>query len=127
MNNIRDYNENNSNKENDLDHYRRIVEKIVNLKLIYRYEMPIFFHDVKIINDMIFNEKTHIVEMFKEFLIYDDNNEFFKRYYNKNEILIKLPKILNFYENYSKIYANYTAIPENKYMYKNIKRKQKVL
>ena len=127
MNNIRDYNETNSNKKNDLDDYRRIVEKIVNLKLIYRYEMPIFFHDVKIINDMIFNEKTHIVEMFKEFLIYDDNNEFFKRYYNKNEILIKLPKILNFYENYSKIYANYTAIPENKFMYKNIKRKQKVI
>ena len=127
MNNSRDYIVGDSNKKRNLDYYRRKIEKLVNIKLIYRYEMPTYFHNVKIINDIIYNEKTHFVEIFKEFLIYDDFNEFFKRYYKKNEILIKLPKILNFYEKYSKIYANYTAIPECKFMYKNIKRKQKVI
>ena len=40
---------------------------------------------------------------------------------------VKLTKILLFYEKYSKIYENYTVIPESKYMNKNIKRKQKII
>ena len=39
----------------------------------------------------------------------------------------KLKKILVFYEKYSKIYANYTVIPESKYIYININRKQKMI
>ena len=115
------------NLEYSLDFYRIKIEKLVLNKLILRYDKPKSFHDIKIVNDMIFNEKTHFVEIFKEFLIYGDYNEFLKRFYNLKEISNKLPVILNFYEKYSKIYANYTAIPECKYMYKNIKRKQKII
>ena len=96
-------------------------------KLIKRYDKPLSYHDVKIINDILYNEKTHYVEQFKEYLIYEDDNEFLKRFYKDKELKIKLPKILCFYEKYSKIYANYTVIPESKYMYKNIKRKQKMI
>ena len=96
-------------------------------KLIKRYNKPLSFHDVKIINDILYDEKTHYVEEFKEYLIYEDYNEFLKRFYTSDEINVKLPKILYFYEKYSKIYANYTVIPESKYMYKNIKRKQKMI
>ncbi len=103
------------------------LENRVRKKLIRRYEKPLSYHDVKMINDIIYNEKTHYVELFKEYLIYEDINEFLKRFYNINEISIKLPRILLFYEKYSKIYANYTVIPESKYMYKNIKRKQKMI
>ena len=127
MNNSNECNTKITNQTYYLDFYRMKIEKLVNNKLILRYEKPISFHDIKIINDMIFNEKTHFVEIFKEFLIYDDYNEFLKRFYNTKEISNKLPIILNFYEKYSKIYANYTVIPERKYMYKNIKRKQKVI
>ena len=103
------------------------LENRARKKLIRRYEKPLSYHDVKMINDIIYNEKTHYVELFKEYLIYEDINEFLKRFYNINEITIKLPRILLFYEKYSKIYANYTVIPESKYMYKNIKRKQKMI
>ena len=103
------------------------LEERVRKKLIRRYDKPLWYHDVKMINDIIYNEKTHFVELFKEYLIYEDINEFLKRFYNTNEISVKLPKILLFYEKYSKIYANYTVIPESKYMYKNIKRKQKMI
>ena len=127
MNNSIDYNQLNSKKKKNLDYYRKRIEQIVNLKLVWRYDIPNTFYNIKMINDIIYNEKSHFVEAFKEFLIYGDNNEFLKRFYNKNEIIIKLPKILNFYEQYCKIYANYTAIPESKFMYKNIKRKQKVI
>ena len=114
-------------KKKNLDYYRKRIEQIVNLKLVWRYDIPNTFYNIKMINDIIFNEKSHFVETFKEFLIYGDNNEFLKRFYNRKELVIKLPKILNFYEQYCKIYANYTAIPESKFMYKNIKRKQKVI
>ena len=103
------------------------LEKRAKYKLIKRYDKPLSYHDVKIINDILYNEKTHYVEQFKEYLIYEDYNEFLKRFYKTFELNIKLPKILTFYEKYSKIYANYTVIPESKYMYKNIKRKQKMI
>ena len=107
--------------------YERILEERAKKRLIRKYDHPTYFHDIKLIDDIIYNEKTHFVETFKEFLIYEDINEFLMKFYSKIEISKKLPKILTFYEKYSKIYANYTVIPESKYMYKNIKRKQKMI
>ena len=102
-------------------------EILARKKLIKRYDKPLSFHDIKIINDIIYNEKTHFVELFKENLIFEDINEFLRRFYSISEINQKLKKILIFYEKFSKIYANYTILPESKYMYKNIKRKQKMI
>ena len=113
-------------KEKQIQCFRNL-ENRARGKLIKRYDKPLSYHDVKMINDILYNEKTHYVEAFKEYLIYEDYNEFLKRFYKAKELAIKLPKILIFYEKYSKIYANYTVIPESKYMYKNIKRKQKMI
>ena len=115
------------NKNNDKEKFVIQLEKRTKLKLIKRYDKPLSYHDVKMINDILFNEKTHYVEIFKEFLIFEDYNEFLKKYYNLYDIKFKLSRILFFYSKYSKIYANYTSIPESKYMYKNIKRKQKMI
>ena len=104
-----------------------LMESLARKHLIKKYDNPPSFHDIKIINDIIFNEETHFVAIFKEYLIYEEMNEFLKRFYYKEEIRHKMPKILLFYEKYSKIYANYTQLPESKYMYKNIKRKQKMI
>ena len=114
---------------NTNSNYKYIIslEDRVRNKLIKRYNKPLSYHDVKIINDILYNEKTHYVEAFKEYLIHEDYNEFLKRFYSSYEISKKLPKILIFYEKYSKIYANYTVIPESKYMYKNIRKKQKMI
>lgn len=43
------------------------------------------FYNVKIINDIIYNEPTHTVAIFKDYLIYDDLSEFMKRYYDESE------------------------------------------
>ena len=107
--------------------YFNNLENRARHKLVKRYNKPLSYHDKKMINDILYNEKTHYVEGFKEYLIYEDYNEFLKRFYKSKELNIKLPKILFFYEKYSKIYPNYTVIPESKYMYKNIKRKQKMI
>ena len=103
------------------------LEKRARNKLINRYDKPIWFHDLKMINDILYNAKSHYVGMFKEYLLYEDYNEFLKQYYSDIFLKKKLEKILIFYEKYSKIFPNYTVIRESKYLYKNIKRKQKMI
>ena len=107
--------------------YFKKLEKRARNKLIKRYDKPSWFYNSKMINDILYNEKTHYVEMFKEYLLYEDYNEFLRQYYSKTILRTKLQKILNFYEKYSKIFPNYTALRESKYLYKNIKKKQKVI
>lgn len=80
-----------------------------------------------IINDIIYNEKAHIVAVFKDYLIYDDTSEFLKRFYKHQESKSRLNKIYEFYDSYSKIYPNYTVMKEAKYVYKNIQKKQKMI
>lgn len=40
------------------------------------------FYNVKVINDVIYNENTHVVSVFKDYLIFDDVSEFLKRSYD---------------------------------------------
>jgi hypothetical protein len=114
-----------ANKNKEI--YLQILEKRANQKLIKRYSKHHSFYNIKMINNILNNERTHYVEMFKEYLLYEDYNEFLRQYYGKSLLKTKLQKILNFYEKYSKIFPNYTALRESKYLYKNIKRKQKVI
>ena len=114
-------------KTNNFMEYFIILEKRAKYHLNKRYNKPLYYYDKKIINDILYNEKSHYVEIFKEYLIYEDNNEFLKKYYKSKEMTVKYQKILFFYDKYTKIYANYTALPESKYLYKNIKRKQKMI
>ena len=102
--------------KNKIDSARKKVEQRVKKRLITKYDNPISYYHIKLIDDILYNEKSHFVGTFKEHLLFDDPNEFLRRFYNKYEIQIKLKKILIFYEKYSKIYANYTDITKTKYM-----------
>jgi len=85
------------------------------------------YYNVKIVNDLIYNENTHVVSVFKDFLIMDDINEFLKRVYAKEETKTRVPKLCSFYEMYSQVFPNYVCLPESKYMFKNIQRKRKLI
>ena len=80
-----------------------------------------------VIDNIIFNEKSHIVSKFKDLLISYDFNDFLKRYYTKKESAVRLPKYFEYYNLYSKIFPNYTSIPEGKYFYINIQKKQRMI
>jgi len=55
-----------------------------------------------VVNDLIYNETSHIVSIFKDYLILDDINEFLKRFYLKEqESTVRLPKLCEFYQKYS--------------------------
>ncbi len=76
---------------------------------------------------LIFNEKCEIVSRFKDYLIFDDTTEFLKAFYSYKEVIPRLKKIYNFYEKYSKIFPNYMILPESNYLYRNIRKKQKMI
>lgn len=42
------------------------------------------FTNFKVVQDLIYNEPTKLVSQFKDYLIYDDINEFMKRPYTKD-------------------------------------------
>ena len=48
---------------------------------------------MKAVNDLVYNEPTHLVSVFKDFLILDDINEFLKRPYTHVEQRTRLPKL----------------------------------
>lgn len=59
--------------------------EIIQENLEKKYLTSREYYNVKIINDIIYNECTHIVSVFKDYLIYDDISEFLKRFYQKIE------------------------------------------
>ena len=56
------------------------------------------YKEVKGINDLVYNEPTRLVSVFKDYLILDDINEFLKRPYTNEEQKIRLPKFCQFYD-----------------------------
>ena len=68
------------------------------------------YYNVKVINDIIYNDETHLVSMFKDYLILDDISEFLKRSYREDESRPRLSKIYNFYSQFSKVFPNYIIL-----------------
>ena len=92
-----------------------------------KYSSGEFSYNTIQLNYLLCNEKCRVVAEFKDYLVLDDNTEFFRRYYNSEESKPRLKNILNFYETYSKIFPNYMILPENEYLYRNIRKKQKMI
>lgn len=67
--------------------------EIIKENLEKKYLTSREYYNVKIVNDIIYNENTHIVSVFKDYLIFDDVSEFLKRFYNKHEAKSRLPKM----------------------------------
>ena len=103
------------------------LEKYIHDSFNKKYMINELVYGSVVINNIIYNEKTHIVALFKDYLISDDLTEFLKRFYTSIESSIRLPKFYEYYETYSRIYPNYTSLGESKYIYKNIHKKQKMI
>ena len=103
------------------------LEKRIYKRFYQFYQTNKDFYNIKIINEIISNENSHIVAEFKDFLIKDDYSEFIQKFYKKKEILTSLKKIFEYYKLSSVVYPNYILLPENKYIYRNIQKKQKII
>ena len=107
--------------------YNESIEKIVHKNFIHKYQFMPSHYDLYVANNIIYNDRTHIVSRFKEYLVLDDGGEFLKRYYRKDESVPRLQKFFKFYFLFSKVFPNYTSIYENKFIYNNIHQKQKMI
>ena len=103
------------------------LEKNINEKLYTKYKTDKNLYNKYIIENIIYNDKSHLVSMYKEFLLTDDQYDFFKRYYTTKESKKKLIKYIEYYQKYNFLYPNYTALPESEYLYQNINRKQAII
>lgn len=101
--------------------------KRINDYLYIKYSNNEFSYSRICTNNLLSHQTCRIVARFTDFLIFDDNTEFLHEFCNKNELHKRLQYIFNFYHSYSKIYPNYLIIPENKFLYKNLRKKQKVI
>ena len=88
----------------------------------YKINEQLYYHNI--IDNIIFNERTHLVSLFKDYLILDDDYEFLRRFYTKEESYPRIKKSVLYYDLHEKIYPNYAPLPESKLIYYNIIRKQ---
>jgi hypothetical protein len=93
-----------------------------NLKLVHNIIYKKYFNTFKnkynlhVINRILSNCKCHIVALFKDFLLYDDDAEFLKRYYKLYEVEKRLKKIFHYFQETSVLYPNYSPLIESKYI-----------
>ena len=105
----------------------KYLEKMIYKRLCKFYYRDKNFYNIKIINEIISNDNSHIVAEFKDFLIKNDFSEFFQKYYKLKDSLLLLNQIFEYYKLSSVVYPNYILLSENKYIYKNIQKKQKII
>ena len=98
---------------------------ILNLK---KYNVTEDKYNKRIINDIIYDEKKHIVSEFKNYLLWAENSEFLKRFYYLHESINRLPKINYYYEKYTLFSPVYFSLEDIvKIMIKNVTKKKKYL
>lgn len=114
-------------EKNSDDYIHSIIYKKMLYKLYLKYTSEEYDQNQIQINYLVFNEKCRVVAIFKDYLVLDDTTEFLRRFYNRKESAKKLNVIFNFYSTYSKIFPNYMILPESEYLYKNIRKKQKMI
>ena len=103
------------------------LENIVYNKFLSKYKgMPKYYNSY-IAYRLINNINSHIVSLFKEYLIYGDIFEFLTKLYSKNKSLYLLKELLHYYIANNIIYPNYMVLPEGLYLFKNIQQKQRIL
>ena len=82
----------------------KTIEKIAHCNFMNQHFKNKDYYNIKVIDEIIHNESSHVVAEFKDYLIKGDNSEFLMQFYKKKESFNLLP-----------------------YIYKNIKKKQRVI
>ena len=103
------------------------LQKYVHKHFISLYKNSKNDYNMRMIEDILNNESTHLVAEFKDYLIMGDITEFLQKSYTLKECQKYLPKIYEYYNICSVIFPNYVNLHESKYIYKNIRKKQKVI
>lgn len=125
-NNLIDISQNkhkNKNKDNLFNLEKKIFTKF-NKKYKIKYSPKRMYNDL-IMNTLLFNKNTHLVSVFKDYMIYDYIDEFFKRFYSHFETAERIPKFAVFYKNYLTFFCQpcFANLQFNSLIQKNRERK----
>ena len=101
-------------------------ERLIFAKLYSKYKVDNTIYALNLIDNIIFNERSHLVSTFKDYLILDDEYEFLKRYYTFKESNVRLFNYINYYSNNKIQYPNYSNLREGDIILKNIFIKQQM-
>ena len=120
-----------SKKDNDCQTNKKLLslpdlEKLVHKSFIKYYNDDMYYNIMKI-DEIINNEKSHLVAEFKDFLVMGDTGEFILKCYSMQDIQKVYKQILDYYNENLFIFPNYVTLHESKYIYNNIQRKQKII
>ena len=89
--------------------YKKIPNKkhmIINISLFIKKSLdkynstPFYFYQ-KLTNQILFNFPHHLVCIFKDYLIWDENYDYIKNFYSLNKSNELIPKLGNYYETYT--------------------------
>ncbi len=117
-----------SGMQNNLINLIKKIESRSNYlyKYYYRKYIHITYNNL-IVENLMCNGRCHLVAVFKNYLIEDDNSEYLRRFYKSKESAPRLKKLFLYHEETSVIFPNYTPLVESKYLYNNVIRKQRVI
>lgn len=104
----------------------RLVKKAIKTNLQnHNSDRQLFYS--KIVNDIIYDERKRIVCVFKDYLLWDENSDFLKRFYYISESKIKLTRFTAYYIKYSVMRPIYFKLDVHKIMNKNVRKHKKYL
>ena len=114
--------------KNNLKNLLKKLESRASYLYKYHYRKYIHIHyNNLIIENLMCNGRCHLVAVFKNYLIEDDNSEYLRRFYKSRESGPRLKKLFLYHEETSVIFPNYTPLVESKYLYNNVIKKQRVI
>jgi len=70
-------------------------------KSLDKYNSTPFYFYQKLTNQILFNFPHHLVCVFKDYLIWDENYDYIKNFYSLNKSNELIPKLGNYYETYT--------------------------
>lgn len=82
--------------------------------------------NIKVINDIIYDEHKRIVSIFKEYLLLDEVSDFLKRFYYIYESRNRILKICDYYLDILPVIPNYSVFSQKYILMKNLHRKRKL-
>ena len=80
-----------------------------------------------LIENILSNTRCHILAIFKNYLIEEDNYEYLRRFYKYDEVNIRIKKLCIYHNETSVIFPNYFPLIESKYLYESVVKKQRII
>ena len=96
---------NNTTKKDKNTLYLLQYQKYFSKKLVIKYNILPNEYNLMKLDNFIAAKYCHSLAVFKEMLIFNYDEEFLKRYYNRKEALKKIPLFSEFYKSYLKFFC----------------------